>query len=150
MLDVVSPLKLRELMYAIPEYCTLDGVTRIDSALEGVSLRTLTAYDTILAQTVNSVYEIFLLEPESGRALVQGGKFFTEPSEATVNGSTFGGSVLKMGWLGVGLRMEIFANGKRTVTSPVQSLRVAREEPGASDPDSVESRFVEDTHQRAI
>ena len=138
------------LMYAVPEYCTLDGVTRIDSALEGVSLRTLAAYDTIQAQTVNNVYEIFLLDPESGRALVRGGKYFAEPTEATVNGSTFGGSVLKMGWLGVGLRIEIRANGKRTVTSPVQSLRVERSECGTAEPDSVEGRFVEDTHHTAI
>jgi hypothetical protein len=113
-------------MYTIPRYCTLDGVTEIGPALEGVTLMTLEACDMIQARTRNSVYEIFLLEPKSGRALVRGGKHFAEPMEATVSGSTFGGCMLKMGWLGVGLRMEIYANGQRTVTTPIQSLRVER------------------------
>jgi hypothetical protein len=99
---------------------------------------TLEACDMIHAQTRNSVYEIFLLDPKSGHALVQGGKYFAEPMEATVRGSTFGGCMLKMGWLGVGLRMEFYANGQRTVTSPLQSLRVERVDFGADEFDSTE------------
>ncbi len=113
-------------MYTIPRYCTLDGVTEISPLLEGVTLMALEACDTIRARTRNSDYDIFLLDPKSGRALVQGGKYFAEPVEATVSGSTFGGCMLKLGWIGVGLRMEFYINGKRTVTSPVQSLRVER------------------------
>jgi len=113
-------------MYTIPRYCTLEGVAEISGALEGVTLMTLEACDMIQARTRNNVYEIFLLEPQSGRALVRGGKYFAEPREATVSGSTFGGCMLKRGWLGVGLQMEIYANGHRTVTSPLQSLRVER------------------------
>ena len=97
---------------------------------------TLEACDMIHARTRNSVYEIFLLEPKSGRALVRGGKYFAELVEATVNGSTFGGCMLKMGWLGVGLRMEIYANGQRTVTSPIQSLRVDHVDFGVDQLDS--------------
>jgi hypothetical protein len=46
--------------------------------------------------------------------------------------------MLKMGWLGVGLRMEFYANGQRTVTSPLQSLRVERVDFGADEFDSTE------------
>jgi hypothetical protein len=111
-------------MYTVPQYCTLDGATQISKELEGVMLGSLEAYDTIYAQTCNSNYKIFLLDPNSGRALVQGGKYLTEPVEATVSGSTFGGCMLKMGWLGIGLRIEININGQRLETSPVQELRV--------------------------
>jgi hypothetical protein len=111
-------------MYTVPQYCTLDGATQITRELDGVTLESLESYDTIYAQTRNSDYKIFLLDPKSGRALVQGGKFLTEPVEATISGSTFGGCMLKMGWLGVGLRMEININGQRLETSPVQVLRV--------------------------
>ena len=111
-------------MYTMPKFCTVDGATEICDELDGVTLRTLEACDTIHVRTHNHDYEIFLLDTGSGRAMVQGGEQFTEPVEATVSGSSFGGCMLKMGWLGVGLRMEIFANGQRTVTSPVQSLRV--------------------------
>ena len=123
-------------MYAIPRYCDLDGVSEISPLLEGVALMTLNACDTIHVRTRNSVYEIFMLDPELGRALAQGGEYFTEPVEVTVSGSTFGGCMLKAGWLGVGLRMEIYANGQRTVTSPVQSLRVERVDFGADRFDS--------------
>jgi hypothetical protein len=94
-------------------------------------------------RTRNSAYEIFLLHPNSGRAIVRGGEYFAEPVEATVSGSTFGGCMLKAGWLGVGLRMEIYVNGQRTVTSPVQSLRVERADFGADQCDSIESGLAE-------
>src|SRR5262245_66663354 len=107
-------------MYAIPRYCDLDRVIELSPLLEGVALMTLEACDTIHVRTRNSDYEIFLLDPKSGRAIVRGGEYFAEPVEATVSGSTFGCCMLKVGWLGVGLRMEIYVNGQRTVTSPVQ------------------------------
>jgi hypothetical protein len=103
----------------------------------------LVACDTIHVRTRNSDYEIFLLDPKSGRALVRGGEYFAEPAEATVSGSTFGGCMLKVGWLGVGLRMEIYANGQRTVTSPVQWLRVKHVDFGADQYDSAESELME-------
>jgi len=114
-------------MYTMPKYLALDEVTEISDELEGVMLETLRPCDTIHVRTRNSDYEVFLLDPEAGRALVKGGKYFAEPMEATVSGSTFGGSMLKMGWLGVGLRMEIYFNGKCVATSPVQELRVEHE-----------------------
>ncbi|MCI0336986.1 MAG: hypothetical protein L0226_05390 [Acidobacteria bacterium] len=114
-------------MYTMPKYLALDEVTEISDELEGVMLETLRPCDTIHVRTRNSDYEVFLLDPEAGRALVKGGKYFAEPMEATVSGSTFGGGMLKMGWLGVGLRMEFCANGKRIATSPVRELRVEHE-----------------------
>jgi hypothetical protein len=130
-------------MYTIPRYCALDGVAEISPLLEGVTLMALEACDTIHVRTRNSDYEVFILDPKSRRALVRGGECFAEPVEATVCGSTFGGCMLKVGWLGVGLRMEIYANGQRTVTSPVQSLRVEHIDFGADEFASAESELVE-------
>jgi hypothetical protein len=119
-------LSVEKTMYTTPRYCSSDTDAEIGPSLEGVTLIELEAYDMIHARTRNSDYEIFLLDPKSGLALVRGGECFAEPVEATVSGSTFGGSMLKLGWLGVGFRMEIFVNGDRAVTSPIQSLRVER------------------------
>jgi hypothetical protein len=130
-------------MYTKPRYCSLEGATEISTSLKGVGLGTLKACDLIQARTLNSVYEIFLLDPKSGRAIVRGGGYFAKPKEAIVSGSTFGGRMLKVGWLGIGLRMEISANGRRTVTSPVQSLRVERVGVGAARIDSAEIELVE-------
>ncbi len=115
-------------MQNIPRYCSLDGFTELSCSLDGVVLRTLAPFDMVCAQTLNSEYFIFLLEPETGKALVQGGRYFTEPVEATVSGSTFGGCMLKMGFVGVGLRIELCAGGQRIVTSPVTALRVEHSE----------------------
>jgi hypothetical protein len=130
-------------MYTIPRYRDLDGVIEISPLLEGVALTALEACDTIHVRTRDSDYEITMLDPKSGRALVRGGECFTEPMEATVSGSTFGGCMLKAGWLGVRLRMEIYVNGQRTVTSPIQSLRVEHVDFGAGWYDSAESELVE-------
>ncbi len=117
-------MKMEARLQNIPRYCSLDGFTELSSSLDGVALRTLDPFDTVCARTLNNDYYIFILEPESGKALVQGGRYFSEPIEATVSGSTFGGCMLKIGWLGVGLRIEICAGGQRIVTSPVRSLYV--------------------------
>jgi hypothetical protein len=130
-------------MYTILRCCDVDRAAEISPLLEGMTLTALEACDTIHVRTRNSDYEIFLLDPKSGRALVRGGEYFAEPVEATVSGSTFGGCMLKAGWLGVGLRMEIYANGQRTVTSPVQSLHVERADFGADQCDSIESGLAE-------
>ncbi|MCM3904481.1 MAG: hypothetical protein ND866_22520 [Pyrinomonadaceae bacterium] len=112
-------------MHAIPKCGSLEGVTEICGSLQGVELATLVPYDTIAVHTINSDYRIFLLDPETGRALLEGGSI-TEPVEARVFGSSFGGSMLRTGWIGVGLRMEACANDKYVRTSPVQSLCVSR------------------------
>src|SRR5262247_3415093 len=102
----------------------MEGVVEICDKQEGVTLEKLKPCDMIHAHTCNSNYEIFLLDPESGRALVKGGKYFIEPTEAIVSGSNFGGSMLKSGWLGHGLRMEFNIKGYRIATSPIMELRV--------------------------
>lgn len=111
---------------SIPRHCSLDGFAEISASLDGVSLRALRPQDTIHARTRNSDYRIVLVDPEQGRVMVQGGKFFSEPVAAVVSGSTLGGCMLKLGWLGLGLRLEICALGQRIITSPVQSFFIER------------------------
>ena len=125
-------------MSTIPKFCTLEGATEISAGLKGVTLAALGTWDMIHAQTNNSDYEIILLNPGTGRALVRGGKYFAVPTEVTLNGSTFGGCMLKMGWVGIGLRMEIHAGGRCLITTPVESLRVeAHSRPEHARPEQV-------------
>ncbi|HZS04026.1 MAG TPA: hypothetical protein VFD58_04255 [Blastocatellia bacterium] len=111
-------------MQTVPRFCTLDGFVEISETLEGVELRALAPNGTILVRTRESDYRILLLDPASRRVLIEGGPFFAEPTEAILSGSSFGGCLLRMGWIGHGLRMEIHAQGRLVVTSPVRSLRV--------------------------
>ena len=108
----------------------LDNLMKISPLLPGVELSALEPFDTIWVHTLNSDYRFFLLDPKTGRALIEGGRHFVEPVEAVVNGSTFGGSTLKCGWIGVGMRIELWVRDNLVSTSPVKSIRV---EPVASD-----------------
>lgn len=124
MLAVHERSSVEKIMCVMKLNHTSDEVIEISENVEGVTLEKLRPCDMIHARTCNSDYEIFLLDPESGRALVRGGKYFVEPTEAIVSGSNFGGSMLKSGWLGHGLRMEFNVKGYRIATSPIMELRV--------------------------
>ena len=91
---------------------------------EGVELNTLSPFDTLRVRTRNSDYRIFILDPSTGRALIEGGCYFREPTEATVYGSTLAPSTYRVGWIGKGVRIEFWADGKVASTSPVESFQV--------------------------
>jgi hypothetical protein len=92
--------------------------------LQAVHLRQLPRLTTLLVWTRNSVYRVMVTNGCS--IYVQGGAFFPEPTSAHLEGAGMGGSVVKAGWIGVGLVMEIHASGRRIVTSPVQAIVTKR------------------------
>jgi DnaK suppressor protein len=102
----------------------LGEVMGLSPLLPGIALETLAPYDTIQVQTLNSHYGIFLLEPGTGRVLVEGGSYFREPVEAVVYGSNLGGSTLRVGWIGIGMRIEMWVKQQLVSTSPVQSFYI--------------------------
>jgi len=87
-------------------------------------LRTLNAFDTIVLRTHNSDYRIMLLDPETGRALVEGGTYLTEPAEAMLRGSAVRGSAFRSGEICVGCRVEMWVDEKVFITSPVKSIEI--------------------------
>ena len=95
-----------------------------DSSVDGVRLASLAQFDTVKVQTRNSTYRIFILDPDTGRALVEGGHYFADPVEALMFGSTLPDNTPRVGWIGVGSRIEMWVNGNIVSTSPVQSLSV--------------------------
>lgn len=86
----------------------------------------LEAITILLVRTQNTLYRMVVVDPPSPRILIQGGRFFPEPTAARFSGSSVGGSLLAIAWLGVGLRMEISFDGRRILTSPVRSVRIER------------------------
>ena len=98
----------------------MDGFVAASSASDGISPRDLEPLTTLRVRTCNSHYRIVISHQTA--IYVQGGRFFPESTDARLDGSSFGGSFLKMGWIGVGLCMEIWARGQRIVTSPVRSI----------------------------
>jgi hypothetical protein len=111
----------------VPKRCTLDGFAEDVSNADGLHVRDVETLATLLARTENSVYRIIPLEAGSSRVLIQGGRFFPEPTEVRFAGSGFGGSFLKLGWIGLGLRMEILWDGQRIITSRVRGIQLQRD-----------------------
>ena len=91
-----------------------------------VLLNSLSAFDTVLLRTHNSDYRIMLLDPKSGRALVEGGSYLVEPTEALVRGSAVVGDVFKSGAICVGCRVEMWVDERAFLTSPVKLVLVKR------------------------
>lgn len=98
----------------------------IDSGAAEVALNSLRQFDTILVRTVNSEYRILLLDPTTGRALVEGGDCLTEPREGLVTGSRIHGALLKPGTIAVGHHLEMCIDRKFLSTSAVQSINIER------------------------
>lgn len=121
MLDWSETTRAESARYALPRHCTLEGFAQETSRRGGVEISELRPLTKIQVQTHNTSYQITLLTPRESRALVQGGRFFVEPTEAYVCGASYGGTLLKMSWILFGMRLELLANGRRIVTSPVVS-----------------------------
>jgi hypothetical protein len=113
---------------ALSQCGTMEAPREICQPLPGVELATLRPFDTIVVRTSNSCYRIFVLDPETGRAIFAGGRHFVEPAEAVVIGSSDESDALRTGWIGVGHRIEAFVGDKFVRTSEVQSLNI---EPGS-------------------
>ena len=114
--SVIRPLVDR----TVPtEAATLDGFAAATSG-PGVALRQLEPLTELMVQTRNTSYRIVV--SHEADIVIQGGTFFPDPTRAHVEGSSVGGNLLKIGWIGVGLRMEIVAEGRRIVTTAVRSI----------------------------
>jgi hypothetical protein len=108
---------------AITQELRFESPLEMSRSSEGVELPTLQPFDTIVLQTANSSYRLFLLDPGTGHAILQGGQV-GEPMEVSVIGSSALGSGIRTGWIGIGLRIEALANDTYIRTSEVKSLSV--------------------------
>ena len=114
----------------VPKRCTLEGFTQEAALRDGINIREAEPLVPILVATQNSLYRIIPLQSGGSRVVVQGGQFFPEPTEATIAGSTFGGSILKMYWIAAGMHLEINTdNGVGPIiTSRVASIATERDQ----------------------
>lgn len=108
----------------VPRAATLDGFAAACEGAGGVNLRDIEPLTTLLVRTCNSHYRIVV--SRNTAVFVQGGRFFPDVTDARLEGASFGGSFLKMGWIAIGLCMEIWAGGQRIVTSPVRGIDCER------------------------
>jgi hypothetical protein len=116
-----------ETLFIVPKPYLLEGFAELSASSGGFDLHRLAVNDAIHVRTENSEYRIVVLDPSDLRVQVHGGSFFARPTEATIRGATVGGAMLKIGWISVGLQVEIVYSPahnqmQRVVTSPVKKL----------------------------
>lgn len=111
----------------VPRRTTLDGFGRDVDSTEGLNVRAAEPLVPILVTTKNSVYRIIPLRRGDAAVLVQGGRFFPEPAEVRLIGSTFGGSLIKLHCIRVGMQMEIQAEDGRITTTRVLDVSLEAE-----------------------
>jgi hypothetical protein len=107
----------------------VDGLTGAAATSEGIDIRDVDPFTTLLVQTMNSWYRIIPLEAGRSRIVVQGGRFCPDGVEADLVGSIVGRGFVKRHWIGNGLHLEIHWAGLGMVTSPVRSVTIERNQP---------------------
>lgn len=106
------------------------------SSTSKILLRDLIQFDTVVIRTENSVYRILLLDAKTGRALIEGGNYLPEPSEAVIRGSAVPGEMFEEGAIKVGARLEMWAGEKIFLTSPILSMEL-KHSPSAESLESI-------------
>jgi hypothetical protein len=90
----------------------------------GIDVRGLPPGTELEVDTLNSRYRFVILDESAANALVQGGPYFHEEAKVRINGSVLGGTLLKSGWIGLGMCVEILAGSQRVSTSRVRSITI--------------------------
>lgn len=94
-----------------------------DLARDGVAIQSLPAGTALTVVTRNTEYRLLVIEGEQLTS-IRGGRLFPDWTAAHLLGSTAGGSALKIGWLAVGLQIELKVCGRVFLTSPVASIAI--------------------------
>ena len=95
-----------------------------EAIVDDIALESLNPFDTILLRTYNNDYRLLLLDPTTGRALVEGGDYLVEPNEALLRGSAIPGAEFKGGSICVGSRLEIWVGERVLLTSTIKSIHI--------------------------
>jgi hypothetical protein len=109
---------------AVPRLCTLSGFTEAMADRKGLNVARLEPLTRLELRTRNSLYEVTVIEPHHWRVLIRGGRFFPVETVAYLCGSGYGGTLLKVAFIGIGLCCELSTGGLRIVTSPVADFRI--------------------------
>ncbi len=82
-------------------------------------------FQWILVRTHRSVYDVIVLSGDAGEVMIRGGSFFPDFQLATIVGSTFGGSAVRLGSICVGCHLEVHVDGKSFVTSRIEAVSLS-------------------------
>lgn len=117
--------------FELPQSALLEHFAEMSVASDGLSVQELSAGDLIRLWTQNSEYCFTLLEPAAGQATVESRQLFPHPTTVVICGSGCGGTMLRVGWIGIGLQLEFNCSDShgrplRIITSPIKRLMLER------------------------
>jgi hypothetical protein len=92
----------------------------------GIDVHRLKAGTIVLVQTKNNRYKLVKGFKDKYDVSIQGGKHFPEPTDVNFSGSTFGGTMMKIGWIGYKMYMEMYVIDKksRLTTTGVRAAEI--------------------------
>ena len=102
----------------------LDEFVREPGCSDGIDFQCLPPGTELHVDTRYSTYRLVVVDSDNGRATVTGGRLFPEPTQVRIEGATAGGTAIKSGWIGIGLRLEMSSDTSRVTTSVVQSISI--------------------------
>lgn len=117
----------------VPSAASLAHWSQIPWA-NGVQVDRMDDMEMLQIRTRNSFYEITIIDGHSGEVLVRGGSFLPQLTPANLAGATLGGSICKLRGIYEGFRMEINVDGRRLVTTPVESIEIVTESRNTTRP----------------
>jgi hypothetical protein len=108
---------------------TLDRELEVTEQSVGILLKDIGADSFVVAQTRDVTYTLAIVDAAAGTVAVQSdGTSFSEPAVCGLNGSTFGGSMIKVGWIGTDMKIEFnLGNGRVLTTDWVVSFETVRD-----------------------
>jgi hypothetical protein len=107
----------------IPQRQSLAGFVGAADGDQGISIDEIETGATVVVRTSHSVYRLVVLSGTERTVLVSGGAF-PEETPVVLQGATTGGNLVRTGWVGVGLRLELTDGKRRVITSRVVSIDV--------------------------
>lgn len=91
----------------------------------GVKLTDLSVGDGVLVRTKNTLYVVHKTADREYQ--IEGNeKYCPEPTPCKIAGSTWGGSMLKMDFVGKGMHMEYYIKGQCITTTAIKHVEIVR------------------------
>jgi len=106
---------------AIPQRHTLAGFVEDAEGDQGIAIESVEPGATLVVRTSHSEYRLIVLSRTERTVLARGGAFPDETS-VVLQGATDGGNLVRAGWIGIGMRLELSAEKRRVITSRVRSI----------------------------
>lgn len=99
--------------------------------VESWRLDTGRPWNRLLVWTANALYVLHVIDAASPVVHVRGGRFFTEVRRARVTGARQSATEIRPGTIHVGLPLELYADGRIIITSPVRRIELQAPVSGA-------------------